>query len=51
MGMGARRVGLTAAMAVLPWLGAGEARAANGAYDASIVHCSVSVNFQSKPMP
>src|SRR5882757_6695636 len=32
MGMGARRVGLTAAMAVLPWLGAGEARAANGAY-------------------
>src|SRR6202048_1425732 len=32
MGMGARRAGLTAAMAVLPWLGAGEARAANGAY-------------------
>src|SRR6266481_9305128 len=32
MGMGAKRAGLTAAMAVLPWLGAGEARAANGAY-------------------
>jgi len=32
MGMGARRAGLTAAMAVLPWLAGGEARAANGAY-------------------
>jgi hypothetical protein len=32
MGMGAKRAGLTAAMALLPWLGAGEARAANGAY-------------------
>src|SRR3954451_2347967 len=32
MGMGAKRAGLTAAMAVLPWLAGGEARAANGAY-------------------
>jgi hypothetical protein len=32
MGMGAKRAGLTAAMALLPWLAAGEARAANGAY-------------------
>jgi hypothetical protein len=32
MGMGAKRAGLTAAMALLPWLGAGEARGANGAY-------------------
>jgi hypothetical protein len=32
MGIGAKRAGLTAAMALLPWLGAGEARAANGAY-------------------
>src|SRR3954471_11345181 len=32
MGMEAKRAGLTAAMAFLPWLAAGEARAANGAY-------------------
>jgi len=32
MGMGVKRAGLTAAMAVLPWLAGGEARAANGAY-------------------
>jgi hypothetical protein len=32
MGMGAKRAGLTAAMALLPWLAGGEARAANGAY-------------------
>src|SRR6267154_3235775 len=32
MGMGAKRAGLTAAIALLPWLAAGEARAANGAY-------------------
>ena len=32
MGIGAKRAGLTAAMAVLPWLAGGEARAANGAY-------------------
>jgi hypothetical protein len=32
MGMGAKCAGLTAAMAVLPWLAGGEARAANGAY-------------------
>jgi hypothetical protein len=32
MGMEAKRAGLTAAMALLPWLAAGEARAANGAY-------------------
>jgi hypothetical protein len=30
--MGAKCAGLTAAMAVLPWLAGGEARAANGAY-------------------
>src|SRR5436190_19645886 len=32
MGIGAKHAGLTAAMAVLPWLAGGEARAANGAY-------------------
>src|SRR5437763_16501050 len=32
MGRGAKRPGLTAAMALLPWLAAGEARAANGAF-------------------
>src|SRR5258705_6710875 len=32
MGMGEKCAGLTAAMAVLPWLAGGEARAANGAY-------------------
>ena len=32
MGRWAKRAGLTAAIAVLPWLAAGEARAANGAY-------------------
>src|SRR5712672_1768603 len=49
MGMGARRVGLTAAMAVLPWLGAGEARAANGAYavDAADISEVGSCKFES----
>src|SRR5215211_8724233 len=32
MGIGAKRAGLTAAIAILPWLAGGEARAANGAY-------------------
>src|SRR3954468_19568474 len=32
MGMEAKRAGLTAAMALLPWLAAGEAHAANGVY-------------------
>ena len=33
MGKGAKHAGLAAALALLPWFCAGEARAANGAYE------------------
>jgi hypothetical protein len=49
MGMWTKRAGLTAAMAVLPWLSAGEARAANGAYavDAADISEVGSCKFES----
>src|SRR5882724_10805475 len=49
MGMWTKRAGLTAAMAVLPWLSAGEARAANGDYavDAADISEVGSCKFES----
>lgn len=49
MGKGAKHAGLTAALALLPWFAAGEARAANGAYqvEAADISEAGSCKFES----